>query len=485
MLVEVGLEQLLGRDVDINLDVLGPPARLLAGLAQHPLADRDDQPRVLGERDELAGADEAVVGTVPTHQRLEAHHRLAARVDHRLVVERQLLAPERLAQRDLELTALLGRGVQQRLEAAMLAAARVLGLVEREVRIAHQLLDRGAVLRAEGRPDAGADIERVLLDLIGGREVLDDAAGEFAHRAARADIAHHDGEFVAAEPAAHLAFAHQRLKPRGNLREQLVAGEMTERIIDRLEAVEIDHQQRALAAPLAGIEQGLAQRLGDLKAVGQRGKSVVACEIGDLFGGLALFGHVRTHTAESLELAVLADHRRARQLPPPLLAEDRDLHEQVREMLARTQPLDQIAQARRVARVLPAGRPDQIEQRLAIRFGLAAPERKGEARADRPHPARGIEFPQPVGLVLLELAQQHGDHRFLFDSGCLGQTSLEIDPSDLDRPHDRRYREQHSAERRFGPPLQGEMQAGAEPERNDESQNADRHGRKHEDRTGH
>src|SRR5260370_23343355 len=35
--------------------------RLGAGLAQHPFAERDDEPDALGERDELAGQDHAAL----------------------------------------------------------------------------------------------------------------------------------------------------------------------------------------------------------------------------------------------------------------------------------------------------------------------------------------------------------------------------------------------------------------------------------------
>jgi hypothetical protein len=35
--------------------MLAPPRQRLAGLAQHPLADLQDQPAFLGQRDELDG----------------------------------------------------------------------------------------------------------------------------------------------------------------------------------------------------------------------------------------------------------------------------------------------------------------------------------------------------------------------------------------------------------------------------------------------
>ena len=378
--MEAGFEQLFGRDVDIDLDVFRPVARFLAGLAHDPAADRHDQPGILGERDELAGADEAVLCRIPAHQRLEAHQLFGVRVDHRLIVQHHLVAPQRGAQRDLELAAFLGRGVELRFEAAMFAPAHVLGLIERKVGVAHHLFDRAAIARAFGRTDAGADIERVVIDLIGLRQAVDHPPGKIGDHLGGARIADHDGEFVPAQTPDHLVLAHQRLQPRRNLREQLVAGHVAKRIVHRLETVEIDHQQRAAGAPLDSIAQRLAQRLGQLQAVGQLGERVVSGEIGDLLGGFALFGDVRADPAEAGEPAMFVAHRRARKLPPALLAQDRNLDQHVREVLAVLEPFGQIVEARRELAARPAVARDHLEQRLALDLGLRAAEREGEAR---------------------------------------------------------------------------------------------------------
>src|SRR3954465_2206248 len=42
-----------------------------AGPAQHPLAERNDEAALLGDRDEPRRADEALLGMRPAHQRLE------------------------------------------------------------------------------------------------------------------------------------------------------------------------------------------------------------------------------------------------------------------------------------------------------------------------------------------------------------------------------------------------------------------------------
>src|SRR5690606_2831134 len=79
-----------------------PRQRVLARGLQGPAADRHDEAALLGERDELRGADEAVLVVVPAAERLEAEHLAGLERDHRLVVEAQLGALERAAQVGLE-----------------------------------------------------------------------------------------------------------------------------------------------------------------------------------------------------------------------------------------------------------------------------------------------------------------------------------------------------------------------------------------------
>ena len=60
------------REIDGDLERLRPRRRLAAGLAQDPFADRDDEAALLGERNEVAGRDQAALRMLPAHQRLEA-----------------------------------------------------------------------------------------------------------------------------------------------------------------------------------------------------------------------------------------------------------------------------------------------------------------------------------------------------------------------------------------------------------------------------
>jgi hypothetical protein len=54
----------------------------------------------------------------------------------------------------------------------------------------------------------------------------------------RVGLQHH--ELVSAEPRDHVTWADDRLEPRRDLLEQFVANRVAERVVDRLEPVEVD-----------------------------------------------------------------------------------------------------------------------------------------------------------------------------------------------------------------------------------------------------
>src|SRR5690606_34741978 len=133
-----------------------PVERFLAGLTKDPVADGDDQARILRYRYELCRADDAMLRAVPAKQRLEADDPLAIRVDDRLIVQPQLALVERAPQGKFALPSLCGTGVKRRFVSAMRRPAIALSPVEGEIGIAHKRLDRLPVTRAERGADACA-----------------------------------------------------------------------------------------------------------------------------------------------------------------------------------------------------------------------------------------------------------------------------------------------------------------------------------------
>ena len=86
-------------DGDGQRDRAGVPSRALGdGCPQHPFRDQTDVPGLLGERDELVRAEQAVLRMVPADERLGVHDAFGAHVDLRLKVQLQLVARDGLAQ---------------------------------------------------------------------------------------------------------------------------------------------------------------------------------------------------------------------------------------------------------------------------------------------------------------------------------------------------------------------------------------------------
>ena len=140
-------------------------ARQASSMTHSPM--RRHQPAFLGDRDEHVRRDEAALRVVPADQRLEPDQLLGPGVDQRLEDKVELLGRDRAAEVGFEADAVLLLRLQLGREIAGAAAAGVLRLVERKVGLEDEVVDRGAVDRAEGAADRHADADFGLVDHIG------------------------------------------------------------------------------------------------------------------------------------------------------------------------------------------------------------------------------------------------------------------------------------------------------------------------------
>jgi hypothetical protein len=126
------------------------PERLL----QHVRGEPGDQPRLLGEREELHRRQQPVIRVLPAHERLGPGDLAAAKVQLRLVVDDQLTVGKRSAQ-----LAEAGDPLRSAPVAAehvqLLARARLLGRVHGRVGGLEQRLRVVPVVRVERDADAG------------------------------------------------------------------------------------------------------------------------------------------------------------------------------------------------------------------------------------------------------------------------------------------------------------------------------------------
>ena len=140
--------------------------------------------------------------------------------------------------------------------------------------------------------DAGADLDQVVVDLVALAQAIDDAPGQAGGVLVRLDVLLEHHEFVAAEPR------HEILRPQhfaqavGDRAQQLVAAGMAERVVDLLELVEVDEQQRRQLLGAMLDRQQAADLVAEIDPVGKRGQFVVARQMADLGFGVAPLGDV-------------------------------------------------------------------------------------------------------------------------------------------------------------------------------------------------
>jgi hypothetical protein len=79
-----------------------PRAQVMADPPQHPLADRNDESRLFGQADEIAGRDQPSGRMVPPDQCLQRDDLLPVAVEDRLIMNHQLFALHRVMQTLLE-----------------------------------------------------------------------------------------------------------------------------------------------------------------------------------------------------------------------------------------------------------------------------------------------------------------------------------------------------------------------------------------------
>ena len=199
--------------------------------------------------------------------------------------------------------------------------------------------------------------------------------------------------------------AHHRLQPLGDLAKQSVADRVAERVVDVLEAIEIDEEQRAALLPAGGIAQRLVERLAHQRAVRQAGEGIEPCQPRDFLLGTALLGEVGADAPEAQESAALVENRVAGQRPVNVLVarrpdDDVGERESRREVKAQRLALfmdraDRAGVDRQQIGELPA------EQRL--RFAL---EIVGELLRDVGQGAFGVGFPEPAAAAVLEFGNE-------------------------------------------------------------------------------
>ncbi len=249
---QVGLDQLGGRDVDGDEDRFGgaigalPDAKLAAGLIQHGAADVTDHAGLLGKPDETLGRQQAEVRMAPAHQRLEAREMHVGKAGDGLVVNFDLVALDGAAQFLLEDDQLGAVILHRRIEQLDRARAVALGFVECDGRVLHDLLGgHGGIAQVRKTNRGGEEIFLVVeRDRAGYR--FQKRFGEVPGIPRLNIFMEQNGELVAGQPGNRIGVAGFGLQPAANHGKQRIARIMAHRVIDHLEAVEVDQQHEQI-----------------------------------------------------------------------------------------------------------------------------------------------------------------------------------------------------------------------------------------------
>ena len=313
VLEQIVLQELLGRQVHVERERgggRGAAAFLeqLPGLIEQPAPDGDDEPRLLGEGNEVLGRDEPALGMRPADERLEPLDAPGRHLDDGQVVHAELLAHQRPPQVGLQVEqlrrALAHGGVEQHGPRATLR----LGPVHGRVRVEHQVLGPRVSRRRERGTDARGGEHLVARDgeRLGGDLV--DAVGDHRGVVRLAHVVEQDGELVASLARQRIALAQAGVQARGHLDEKLVARGMAQTVVHRLEAVQVEEEHRE-AVPLApaGPREGALHQVEEQRPVGQPCERIVEGVVQHAVGDrLALRDvHQRAGEADRLAAAVL------------------------------------------------------------------------------------------------------------------------------------------------------------------------------------
>ena len=149
-----------------------------------------------------------------------------------------------------------------------------LGHVHRHICAAEQRLRIRRVLRIERNPHAPADRERRLFYFERPLQALEQLTSDDL-RSGRARRRQQHREFVTAKSCQCVGVAHLRKQSRSDLAQQSIAPFVPERIVDILEAVQVQHQERQRSRTVASRAECLLESVREQRAVWQSCQCVV------------------------------------------------------------------------------------------------------------------------------------------------------------------------------------------------------------------
>ncbi len=195
----------------------------------------------------------------PAQQRLDGDDAPGLQIALRLIMHGKLIGREALAQLALQQAGAPRDQVHlRRKETAAVAAVR-LGAVHGQLGVLEQPVGVLTVRREHGDADARAGVHLLAPGIERLAEAVDHPARQRARIVGAAHAGLQDREFVAPEPRDRPGVVHAALQPRGHRAKQQIAAGQAERVVDSLEAIEIEQEHGGLRRGRAGRASGHAR----------------------------------------------------------------------------------------------------------------------------------------------------------------------------------------------------------------------------------
>ena len=307
---QIRVPELHGRNVDGHgqrRQAGIPPARHLRhGRAQHPFADRNDQPGFFGKGNELGRRHHAPFGVLPADQGLDADDAVIAQAALGLVVQQQLPTFQRTAQCALQLQGACCLCLHVGGIEVVGVAPFLLGTVHGHVGMLREGLQVFAVLGIHGNAQRRRHHELMAAHHQGRRHRLEQLASQMGG-AVLVGTRKHQHKLIAPHAGHGVLFTHLFMHAPRHSHQEFIAHAVPQRIVDVLEMVQIHEQHRQRLAGALGHADIVRKAVGQQGAVGQPGEQVEMRHPADaLLVGLAL-AHVRENAdvMRGLPLGVL------------------------------------------------------------------------------------------------------------------------------------------------------------------------------------
>ena len=243
--------------------------------------------------------------------------------------------------------------------------------------------------------DRNADADFGLVDHVGFSNGDDDPVGQLLHLLARLSVDDDDGELIAAHATDVTVDSDLVDQALGDRAEHGVALGVTEGVVDRLEAIEVEKEDRARRARRRSGTKTIAEQLADSTTVRQTRKHVHVRKMREPLLRLAHFGDVAADAAKALEAAGRIDDRIARNRNPARAASGLQLHVELVERLLLKQLTAQFG-------IAAQQRRHRVTEQLARRTA----EQSRHSRTDISDAILAIDLPQPAHAALLIFLEQ-------------------------------------------------------------------------------